>query len=506
MTQITADATLHTWIEAESIAELMVPMIGGLYRRHNVVTTIYGRRLPNRSATELLKLHRFARHLEGRELPPDEVLPVLRRLSTLNLGPAVIDVADLNRRFRAQADLDLDRFLRLELAAVLDGGRYTVPPTDVVLYGFGRIGRLVARILLARAGGASGLRLRAVVVRSGGADDLTKRASLLRRDSVHGPFNGTITVDTELDTITANGTVIQFIRAASPDAVDYTAFGIHDAIVVDNTGIWRDRAGLEVHLTRHGVQRVLLTAPGKGDLPNVVYGVNHDRVMGEPIVAAASCTTNAVTPVLAAIDREYGIVHGHVETVHSFTNDQNLTDNLHKAQRRGRAATLNMVITETGAARAVAKAYPELDGKLTGSAIRVPTPDGSIAVLNLQLQHRVTRDDLNDYLRRVSLRSALHAQIDYTDSPDIVSSDIIGSRKAGIVDGLATIADGSTSVVVYVWYDNEHGYSRQVVRLLELMTGVHLPTYPTPEWTSLYRYVEGGAFEQRGVLQPEASS
>ncbi len=498
MTAVDVASVLGAWIDNETVAESMVPIIGGLYRRNNVVTTIHGRRLPNRSAIELLKLHRFARHLDGEELSPQEILPVLHRLSTLDLGPAVIDVADLNRRFRTQSDLDLDQFLVEHLAPVVGRGAYGVRSTDVVLYGFGRIGRLVARILLARAGGASGLRLRAVVVRGGGGEDLVKRASLLRRDSVHGPFNGSITVDQEADTITANGTVIQFIRADDPGAVDYRAYGIEHAIVVDNTGRWRDEAGLSQHLRNVGVGRVVLTAPASGTIPNIVFGINDADAVGAPIVAAASCTTNAVTPVLAALDRRFGVEHGHVETVHSFTNDQNLTDNHHRADRRGRSAALNMVLAETGAARAVAKAYPALAGKLTGNAIRVPTPDVSIAVLNLRLATPVDRDELNGYLRDVSLRSPLHAQVDYVDSPEIVSSDILGARKAGVVDGLATIADGSTSVVVYVWYDNEYGYSRQVVRILESMTGVRLDTFPTPEWRLTNR--SPVAVEARGVL------
>ncbi|MBA8991158.1 glyceraldehyde 3-phosphate dehydrogenase [Curtobacterium pusillum] len=477
-----ASTAFTRWIDHESVAEAMVPIIGGLYRRNNVVTTIHGRRLPNRSATQILKLHRFARHLDGVELSPHAIFPVLHKLTTLDLGPAAIDVAELNRRFRAQHELDLDAFLRRELAEVVDGGLYAVPPTDVVLYGFGRIGRLVARILIGRAGGACGLRLRAVVVRGDDPGDLVRRASLLRRDSVHGPFDGRITVDVERDTITANGTVIQFIRASDPAHVDYAAHGIRDAIVVDNTGRWRDEAGLRQHLENDGIRRVLLTAPGKGGLPNIVHGINEDDIGDHPIVAAASCTTNAITPVLVAIDREFGVEHGHVETVHSFTNDQNLTDNYHRSSRRGRSAALNMVLAETGAATAVAKAYPRLAGKLTGNAIRVPTPDVSIAVLNLQLREPVGKEQLNAYLRSVSLRSALHRQVDYVDSPEIVSSDVLGARKAGVVDGLATIADGGRSVVVYVWYDNEYGYSRQVVRILETMTGVRIRTLPAPEY------------------------
>lgn len=149
---------------------------------------------------------------------------------------------------------------------------------------------------------------------------------------------------------------------------------------MDNTGRWRDRAGLEQHLRARGVGRAILTAPGKGDVPNIVYGINHDQIAGEPILSAASCTTKAITPVLEVIGDRYGVRHGHVETVHSFTNDQNLIDNFHKGDRRGRAAGLNVVLTSTGAAKAVAKALPEFVGKLTGNAICVPTPDVSMAV------------------------------------------------------------------------------------------------------------------------------
>jgi glyceraldehyde 3-phosphate dehydrogenase len=476
------------WIEEESLAEASIPIVGSLYRRQNVVTTIHGRRLVGLSANQVLKAHRFARHLDGTELHPSETFPVLRALATLDLGPAVVDIAALLRLARERhgsgdehedgSSHDLGAFLRTELADVVGHGSEALAPTDVVLYGFGRIGRLVTRILLARAGGASGLRLRAVVLRPGGPGDLAKRASLLRRDSIHGPFDGTITVDETAQTITANGTVIQVIRAEAPDRVDYRAHGIEDAVVVDSTGSWRDRAGLERHLAAPGAGRVLLTTAAKGDVPNIVHGVNDAEIADERILAAASCTTNAVTPILAALHERYGVRHGHVETVHAFTNDQNLTDNHHRADRRGRAATLNMVLTETGAAKAVGAAYPELAGRLTGNAIRVPVSNGSLAVLSLQLDGAPDRDELNAFLRDVSLVSSLRRQVDYVESPEFASTDVLGSRKAGVVDGLATIADGDGSAVVYVWYDNEHGYSRQVVRVLESMTGVRLPAFP----------------------------
>ena len=194
-------------------------------------------------------------------------------------------------------------------------------------------------------------------------------------------------------------------------------------------------------------------------------------------MSAASCTTNAITPVLKAINDKFGVIHGHVETVHSFTNDQNLIDNFHKGDRRGRSAALNMVITETGAATAVAKALPELQGKLSGSSIRVPTPDVSLAILNLSLENGTTKDEVNGFLRDMSLHSDLRKQIDYIDSPEVVSTDFVGSRHAGIVDGLATISNGK-NLVLYVWYDNEFGYSCQVVRVMEEMAGVNRPSFP----------------------------
>jgi glyceraldehyde 3-phosphate dehydrogenase len=320
--------------------------------------------------------------------------------------------------------------------------------------------------------------LKAIVVRGGKDGDLEKRASLLRRDSVHGPFNGSITVDTERKAIKANGSFIQVIYANHPSEIDYTKYGIKDAIIVDNTGMWRDRDGLSQHLQANGAAKVLLTAPGKGDIKNIVHGVNQGDIADvDTILSAASCTTNAITPVLKALDQEYGIESGHVETVHSFTNDQNLIDNYHKADRRGRAASLNMVITETGAASAVAKAYPKLDGKLTGNAIRVPTPNVSMAILNLNLHNETDKESINAYLRNASLFSDLQHQIDYTASTEIVSTDLVGTRAPSIVDSQATIVSGNR-VTLYVWYDNEFGYSCQVMRVVTDMANLSVPLIP----------------------------
>lgn len=337
---------------------------------------------------------------------------MLQAMTEMNLAPGRVDLAKLALRFQEQGDGDVKSFVAEQLKGLDTGISHQLKePRDVVLYGFGRIGRLMARILIEQAGGGDKLRLRAAVVRKGGDDDLAKRASLLRRDSIHGHFEGTIRIDEEENAIIANGNMIRIIYADAPDKVDYSQYGIENAIVIDNTGKWRDRDGLGLHLKAKGTSHVLLTAPGKGDIPNVVYGVNNQLLDDdETILSAASCTTNAIAPVLKAVNDRYGIECGHIETCHSYTNDQNLIDNYHKKDRRGRSAPLNMVITETGAAKAVAKALPELAGKLTGNAIRVPTPNVSLAILNLTLNNKTSVDELNEYLREISLNSPLQDQ------------------------------------------------------------------------------------------------
>ncbi|MGN6427627.1 MAG: glyceraldehyde-3-phosphate dehydrogenase [Leifsonia sp.] len=463
------------WVAREEAAEQLIPLIGRLYRDHGVVTSIHGHRLINLSATGVISVHDRAHELGHDELTLERTREVLEGLLAIAPAPASIDVARL--AMSLPGDGDVLAHLRAEIAKV-PGEDAGPDATDVVLYGFGRIGRLLARILISHAGNGHGLRLRAIVVRRGSDNDLLKRASLLSRDSVHGPFPGSVSVDAEHDVLIANGTRIQVIYSDDPAGVDYTAYGIHDAIVVDNTGRWRDEEGLAQHLKSPGAARVLLTAPGKTPLKNIVHGINDDTIAADDrILSAASCTTNAITPVLKVIDDAYGVARGHVETVHSFTNDQNLIDNFHKGDRRGRSAVLNMVITETGAAKAVAKALPKLAGRLTGSSIRVPTPDVSLAILNLTLEKPATKAEVNDYLRRTSLHSRLRQQIDYVESPEVVSTDFVGSHRAGIVDGLATIADG-VNLVLYVWYDNEYGYSSQVVRVLERMAGSHPVVIP----------------------------
>ncbi|SPE62163.1 Glyceraldehyde-3-phosphate dehydrogenase [Streptomyces netropsis] len=478
------DDAFTNWKNREEIAESMIPVIGKLHREQDVTVLLHSRSLVNKSVISILKTHRFARQIDGGELSVTETLPFLQALTTLDLGPSQIDIGMLAATYKTNNEgLTVEDFTARAVAGATNTAHTRRPePRDVVLYGFGRIGRLIARLLIEKAGSGNGLRLRAIVVRpSNGrpADDLVKRASLLRRDSIHGQFQGTITVDETHNKIIANGNEIKVIYAAGPTEIDYTTHGIHNAVLIDNTGTWRDRQGLSQHL-RPGIDKVVLTAPGKGDIPNIVHGVNHHTIKpDEQILSCASCTTNAIVPPLKAMADEYGVLRGHVETVHSFTNDQNLLDNYHSADRRGRSAPLNMVITETGAASAVAKALPDLKAPITGSSIRVPVPDVSIAILNLRLGRETTREEVLDHLRDISLHSPLKRQIDFTTAPDAVSMDFVGSRHASTIDAGATKVDGDNAIL-YLWYDNEYGYSCQVIRVTQHLTNTEHPTYPTP--------------------------
>ena len=467
------------WKEREALAEGMIPLIGQLYR-NNVVVYCYGRAMHNQSVTQLMKAHRYVRQVEQNELSEFETYPVLEAISKLDLGPCHVDLGKLATKFMAESDaISPQDFVLRECASVIG---VKVPPIekpqDIVLYGFGRIGRLLARLLIEKTGGGGQLRLRAIVVRKGSDDDIVRRASLLRRDSIHGSFKGTIRVDEENECIIANGNVIRVIYASDPAKIDYTAYGIDDAIIVDNTGAWRDKEGLSEHLKSKGTKRVVLTAPGKGSVKNIVSGLNTRDITDEDhVLAAGSCTTNAIVPVLKAMNDNFEIVNGHMETVHSYTNDQNLIDNYHKKNRRGRGAPLNMVITETGASSAVVKLLPELEGKLTGNAIRVPTPNVSLAILNLTLSRETSEEEVREFLRNSALHSSLQRQIDFTTSPEVVSSDLVGNRHACIVDGEAIIVKDNR-VVLYVWYDNEFGYACQVVRVTQSLAGIAYPLIP----------------------------
>ncbi|MEX1197029.1 MAG: glyceraldehyde-3-phosphate dehydrogenase [Pseudohongiellaceae bacterium] len=478
------DDFFSDWKQREALAQEMIPVVGRLYSQRNVAIEIYGRALHNRSVTNIMKSHRYVRQVGRNEMSEFESHPVLMALAQLDLWHCQIDLGKLTVKFMEEQDrqggkANVEAFVRRELQSLHGVSDKPVKKSqDIVLYGFGRIGRLMARLLVERTSTGEVMRLRAVVVRPGQEGDLIKRASLFTSDSVHGAFQGTVRIDEENNCLIANGNKIHVIYANSPEEIDYTAYGINDALIIDNTGKWRDEAGLSQHLKAKGASKVMLTAPGKGNLKNIVHGINDDQITPEDtIITAASCTTNAIAPVLKVLNDKYGIASGHVETVHAYTNDQNLIDNYHKGNRRGRSAALNMVLTETGAAKAVVKAVPELAGKLTGNAVRVPIPNVSMAILMLNLEQQTSKDEVNEFLRELALHSPLQHQINYTQDPDAVSSDFVGTREAAIVDSNATIVEGNRCML-YLWYDNEFGYCNQVVRMVYRMAGVSFRTYP----------------------------
>ncbi|MAN03520.1 MAG: glyceraldehyde-3-phosphate dehydrogenase [Owenweeksia sp.] len=469
-------------IAMEKAAAEFIKKISELYLDKGIEMVLFRNQLIDQRASEILNLHEYARKFVGQNITIDDTLTLLNELVQMDLAPARMDIGRLASEWlkEKEAYANVRSFLEDKLNTFIgpDNMQRTTPK-DVVLYGFGRIGRLVARELMAQEGKGEQLRLRAIVTRGEDPETLEKRASLLREDSVHGPFPGTVEADVEKSALIVNGRTIQMIAASNPEEIDYTAYGIHDALVIDNTGAFRDDKALARHLKANGASKVLLTAPGK-NVPNIVHGVNQtDFDPAEiDIFSAASCTTNAITPILKVVEDNFGVVKGHIETVHAYTNDQNLVDNMHSKYRRGRAAALNMVITETGAGKAVAKALPQLEGKLTSNAIRVPVPNGSLAILNLTVGKSTSRDEVNEAMRTAALKGDLVEQIRYSMSNELVSSDIVGNSCPSVFDSQATIvsADGE-NMVLYVWYDNEYGYTRQVIRLSKYIAQVRRKRY-----------------------------
>lgn len=469
-------------IQSEKLAVNLIKHINDLYLDKGIETVLFRNQLVDQRPSEVLNLHEYARQFVGQNITVEDTEALARELVALEIAPARMDLGRLASEWLLEKEAygSMREFVNAKLVDFIGAANMQrTTPKDVVLYGFGRIGRLVARELMAQEGRGEQLRLRAIVSRGETAESLEKRASLLRVDSVHGPFPGTVQADIENKALIINGRKVQFIEASAPEDIDYTTYDIHEALIIDNTGAFRDEQGLGRHLKAKGAAKVLLTAPGKG-VPNIVHGVNQTDYDPQEtsIFSAASCTTNAITPPLQVINQEFGLKRGHIETVHAYTNDQNLVDNMHKKYRRGRAAGLNMVITETGAGKAVAKALPQLEGKLTSNAIRVPVPNGSLAILNLELEQSTTRDQLNEVMRKASLQGDLVEQIKYSMSSELVSSDIVGNSCPAVFDAPASIVDqDGRNVVLYVWYDNEYGYSRQLIRLSKYIAEVRRKRY-----------------------------
>ncbi|RXG15539.1 glyceraldehyde 3-phosphate dehydrogenase [Leeuwenhoekiella aestuarii] len=457
-----------------------IKIISDLWYDKNIELVLFRNQLIDRNVSEILNLHAYAGAFVQKPISIFDSVEIAKAILQANFPPAKLDIGKLTYEYHLENNdyTDASAFIHYKLKDAEASN--TIVPKDVVLYGFGRIGRLLARELMTRTGSGNQLRLRAIVVRGEITESvLKKRASLLKSDSIHGDFPGTIDINIEKKALIINGTSVTIISSNAPEDIDYTSYGIDDALIIDNTGAFRDKEQLSRHLIAKGASKVLLTAPGKG-IPNIVHGVNQNAFNPDEvsIFSAASCTTNAITPVLKAVEESFGIATGHLETIHAYTNDQNLVDNMHSKYRRGRAAALNMVITETGAGKAVAKALPHLEGKLTSNAIRVPVPNGSLAILNLKLKQKTTVESVNATLKKYALEGDLVEQIKYSINNELVSSDIVGSSAPSIYDSQATlISSDSQNVVLYVWYDNEYGYSHQVIRLAKYIAKVRRFTY-----------------------------
>ena len=473
--------SLNEWARQEMHANEFISVLSKLFYNKSVELVLFRSQLIDRSASLILYRHSYAENIINRQLNIKDSLKLAKAILHCNIKPSKIDIGKLNAEWcdTKKDYIDAEDFVKIKLKKFIGSEAKFKLPVDVVLYGFGRIGRLLARELIIQGNGHQ-LRVRAIVTRGNDDEQIVKRASLLRHDSVHGPFRGVALENLDDKTIYINGHKVLMLAASSPEEIDYTEYGINNAVLIDNTGIYRDREELSRHLKAKGISKVLLTAPGKGDIPNIVFGVNEKSVdyNKETILSAASCTTNAAAPVLSVLEKKFGIEQGHLETIHSYTNDQNLLDNMHKKTRRGRSAPLNLVITETGAAKAVTKIVPSLGGKLTGNAIRVPTPNVSLVILKLTLNKETSVEEINELMRKTSLTGDLVAQVKYSTSADAVSSDFISEPATSVFDSNATLVSANKKgLIAYIWYDNEFGYALQVIRVAKNMAGVKRPTY-----------------------------
>lgn len=478
------DTNLAEWRTQEKQAYELLQKAGDLRFDRSVELVIFRKDVYDSKPSQLLKYHNLASNFSDKTtVDINDTLAIVNEILSLkDLQQAKIDIGTLALEWKedGKEGQSLADFIHSRLIGSKANGS-GLQAKDVVLYGFGRIGRLVARRLISQTGKGEQLRLKAIVIRPQMKDrkqDAEKRAALLSNDSVHGDFGGSVHVSEDGSEMIINGNRVRLIYASNPEEIDYTEYGINDALVIDNTGIYRDKDALSIHL-RPGVSEVMLTAPGK-KIPNIVFGVNHNDLdtSNDQIMCAASCTTNAIVPVIKLLDDNFGIIRGHVETIHSYTSDQNLLDNFHKKPRRGRAAAINMVITSTGAAEAISAVLPYLDGKITGNAVRVPTPNVSLAIINLSVEKGTNKEELNKILKDASQAGPLADQIQYSASEEYVSSNAIGMTSACVVDGPSTIVsnDGKT-VTIYAWYDNEYGYTCQVVRLAKHVGKVRRATY-----------------------------
>ena len=472
------DKQLNNWIDNEKIAANLLNLVGQLMYDRGIEIVLFRQNILDVGVTELMRLVSYAENVVERKIKLDTALKLTEEITSMELPPSKLDLGLLTAEFLEENTNDHKIFLKNKLQNIIST-EINFSPRDVVLFGFGRIGRLAARELIRQAGKGQQMRLKAIVVRNISDEQIEKRANLLKNDSVHGSFKGIVDVDLEKRMIIVNGQIIHLIDGSNPENIDYEKYGIKNALLIDNTGAFKSKEALSCHLKSKGIKKVLLTAPGT-EIPNIVYGINNKEVNVDEIdiFSAASCTTNCIAPILKIVNDKYEIVNGHLETVHSYTNDQNLLDNMHKKPRRGRSAAINMVITTTGAGKAVTKVIPALEGKLTANAVRVPTANVSLAIMRLKIKNKANLKEVNNLIREAALRGDLVNQINYQIDPDLVSTDIVGNPCCSVFDSQATIVtEDGYDIVLYVWYDNEFGYTKQVIRLAKQISKVRRLTY-----------------------------
>ena len=476
---ISYDKQLNDWVNKEKSGVDLLNFVGTLMYDKGIELVLFRKHILEIGVSELMNYFSYANNIVGRENNVETATLLASEMLKMDLAASKIDIGLLTAEYIEENANNANVFLSEKLSHIVGSTENTNRAKDVILFGFGRIGRLAARELIKQAGKGQQLRLKAIVVRKLTDAQIIKRADLLRNDSVHGSFKGVIDVDLENKSMIVNGQVIKFIDGGNPEDIDYTQHEVEDALLIDNTGAFTDKEALSRHLQSKGVSKVLLTAPGKG-IPNIVYGINSSGLDLEntDIFSAASCTTNCIAPILHIVENKYGVKKGHLETVHSYTNDQNLLDNMHSKPRRGRSAAINMVITSTGAGKAVTKVIPSLEGKLSANAVRVPTPNVSLAILKLTLNNSTSVAEMNMTMREAALHGNLVNQINYQVETDLVSSDIIGNNCCSVFDSNATIvSEDGEDTVLYIWYDNEFGYTKQVIRLAKQIAKVRRLTY-----------------------------
>jgi len=476
------EKSFDSWVEQKKDAVRLISALGKLLYDKGVELVLFRNPLIDVSPTEILHLHDYAEKFVKLPIQVKDTANLAEGLLKLKLIPSKIDIGKLAAEWTADRQHLFSRkeFLKDKLEAFINyDDKPITQPTDVVLFGFGRIGRLCAREIIKGTGKGQQLRLRAIVTRDTEPEQLQKRVDLLRMDSIHGEFSGVVELKLEDRTMIINGQIVHLIQGSDPAKLDYTQYGIKEALVIDNTGAFRTRKTLEQHLNSKGIDNVLLTAPGE-DIPNIILGVNHKALTpeDEKIWATGSCTDNAIIPIIKVLEDTFGLEKGHIQSVHAYTNDQNLLDNMHSKNRRGRSAALNLVVTETDAAIAVEKVIPSLKDKFTANAVRVPTPNGSLAIIAADLKTEVTKELLDSAIKQAALNGDLVEQIKYSLESELVSNDIQGNFCCSVYDSHSTIvAPNRKSVVLYIWYDNESGFTQQVLHLAMYIAKVERPVY-----------------------------